>query len=532
MKVLSGQIQNKAIRDYFSYLPEIVDFFPLNLSSTIKTNSKKEIAIMKRTFTFLALIFTLSFSAQAQLSDGSIAPDFTATDINGVEYNLYDLLNEEKTVILDVSATWCPPCWSYHNSGVLEDVWEQYGPEGTDEIFVFFIEGDGSTTAADLVGTGSNTLGNWVEGTHYPIIDNAQIANSYQINYFPTLYSICPDRTVTEIGQASLAQHVAAASSCPQPAGTNNVGIETFGLPTGFCPGETTITPKVKITNGGIDNLTSAEITYSINGGEEQTYSFSGDLASFATETVTLNDITFEAGEMNTIEASVTMPNGVADEESSDNNTTAVRSTPSTSNNLTITLNTDCSGAQVLYQIKTSDGTLVQQGAGYGNETEYIETANLEANTCYEVVLVDIGGDGMNGSQDPDCGVDGTFVITDNMGNVAFNYDGSTEYSQLRSLFVTSQATAVEELEEVSNIVLSPNPATDKVNVSFSLATAIDMDITVYNVVGQKVETLTQDFSAGLNQFTIDATDFMNGVYFVNFNSEEGVETVKFVIKK
>ena len=36
----------------------------------------------------LSLLLTTAV-AEAQLPDGSIAPDFTATDINGVEHNLY-----------------------------------------------------------------------------------------------------------------------------------------------------------------------------------------------------------------------------------------------------------------------------------------------------------------------------------------------------------------------------------------------------------------------------------------------------------
>ena len=36
------------------------------------------------------MVGTASF---AQLPDGSIAPDFTATDINGVEHNLYSYLD-------------------------------------------------------------------------------------------------------------------------------------------------------------------------------------------------------------------------------------------------------------------------------------------------------------------------------------------------------------------------------------------------------------------------------------------------------
>ena len=148
-------------------------------------------------------------AAQAQIPDGSIAPDFTATDIDGVSHNLYDLLNAGKTVYLDVSATWCGPCWNYHNSHAFRDLWEAHGPDGTDEAYCFYIEGDAATNIACLYGPSGcvgGTQGDWVTGTPYPIIDDAGIASAYQIAYYPTIFCICPDdKKVYEAGQLSAA---------------------------------------------------------------------------------------------------------------------------------------------------------------------------------------------------------------------------------------------------------------------------------------------------------------------------------------
>lgn len=165
-----------------------------------------KIVLMKKMLLLPALMCLFSF-VRAQLPNGSIAPDFTATDINGQSHNLYSLLNQGYTVYLDISATWCGPCWNYHNTHAFENLWQQYGPPGTDNVYCLMIEGDPSTNTNCIYGpSGCNnsTWGNWTTGVSYPIIDNADVANLYQISYFPTIYMICSnDKKVYEVGQLS-----------------------------------------------------------------------------------------------------------------------------------------------------------------------------------------------------------------------------------------------------------------------------------------------------------------------------------------
>ena len=121
---------------------------------------------------------TIGFS---QLPNGSVAPDFTITDIEGEEHNLYSYLDSGYAVIIDFSATWCGPCWNYHTSGVFEEIYQAHGPDGANDVRILFIESDDNTTDDDLHGTGTNTWGDWTAGIQYPIADNGgNIFDLYQ----------------------------------------------------------------------------------------------------------------------------------------------------------------------------------------------------------------------------------------------------------------------------------------------------------------------------------------------------------------
>ncbi len=157
-----------------------------------------------KNFAIILLFNLLATSVWAQLSNGSVAPNWTLVDINGNSHTLYDYLDNGKTVYIDFSATWCSTCWNYHQTHALEDLYQMFGPDGTDQVMVFFIEGEANSNTnclTDTNGCNNNTQGDWTEGVSHPIIDDASINGLYEINGFPTIYGICSDRIVTRLGR-------------------------------------------------------------------------------------------------------------------------------------------------------------------------------------------------------------------------------------------------------------------------------------------------------------------------------------------
>lgn len=143
-----------------------------------------QICSMKKTLlSVFAAIGTLIMAAQPA---GNEFPDWTHTDINGVEHNLYTTLDEGKTVIIDIFTTWCPNC--VNSLPNLHDLEEMYGPQGTGQLQLFSFERDASTTNEATWATTNNVTN--------PVFDNAlETMNTWNTNYQPNFFVICPDRS-------------------------------------------------------------------------------------------------------------------------------------------------------------------------------------------------------------------------------------------------------------------------------------------------------------------------------------------------
>ena len=477
---------------------------------------------MKKITLFFALVL-LSFQSNAQIADGSVAPDFTVTDINGVSHTLSTYLAAGKTVVMDVSATWCGPCWNLHNAKALEDLTIAYGPEGSDEVVVLFIEGDAATTAADLNGTGTNTQGNWVAGTNYPIIDGSNVGSLYQITYFPTVFRICPNGLVYEVGgRTASAIRTDLNTNCVPLIGTqNNVGaLENANS---FCT--STGSAVTKMRNYGENTITTATVNLLENGTVVATKNYTGSMPRFTTRNVTFDSYSFDATANYTVEVANANSNPVL------NPTLAsaaldVDVAGQATTDVVVKIYTDNYPTEMTWNIKNSAGVTVASGGPYvGNangggadaNTTKTQNVTLMTNDCYSINLLDSYGDGW-GLGTTQHGLE---VFDSSNASVVF-VDGDNFTTTLAKPNAMTTAQLSVSAFELNSLKLYPNPSTGIISIN----TETSVNVSIVDVTG-KVVLVAAEVTKDKN---IDLSGLQKGVYLARISSENGTTTEKIIL--
>jgi len=521
---------------------------------------------MKKVLQSVALGATMLFAtnASAQLPDNGIYPgglvlESYAPSAGYSGNHIYDMgswdidsiLDAGTPVILDLFAVWCGPCWNYHNAGTLEDLYDSQGWGGPNNVAIFAVDADPSTAANTLEG-GGNSIGDWLSDTKYPMANHDGVAAMMNLAYYPTIIMICPDRTVTEVGQTTEAAFTTAIQGCsPAATAANDPRITANNsVASVISCGGAAANAEVVV---GIQNYSIAAInaTYTVKVFDGATELASTDvvldLAAYAAQDVTVGTIAVPAG-INNYTAKITTTN---DNLTNDEIAVVIEGVVAQDMNigeddLTVQLNMNVDGyasevGVVFHNGMPTEGLVGTYNNGAGSlgymaigtlsDGDDFQTLNYTIDAaagCHYFAFVDAYGDGITyqnagGNATIGTSVGGNLVVPGNWDDGRFVVVNFVE---------VAGGVGVEENANLSDLTVYPNPATDAANVSLTLTEASNVTLNVVNTLGQTVYTNDLGSVNGEQNIKINTTDLESGMYLVNVSVNGVVSTERISVTK
>jgi hypothetical protein len=300
--------------------------------------------------------------------------------------------------------------------------------------------------------------------------------------------------------------------------------------------------PNVTISNGGSQTVTTAVISYSIDGGTAQNYNWNGSLAQFQTQVINLPPVQLLPGN-HTFSATVSQVNNGVDELSINNATNTqflVTAINQTSNLLKVTLLTDNYSSETYMEVLSSNGTVVwfqgnESFAGtYGtnntpgptdptspllDNTTYNWDVPLSLNDCYTFKIYDYYGDGLDGFME-----DGSLSLA-NHNNINFYTLSNPNFgAELGIVFKNISTIGIEESEN-QELNVFPNPANDLLFINLPSSAK---QISIVDIYGK----LIYSEPALLESHELKISSLASGTYWLKVDLTNGRTALKRFIKQ
>ncbi len=253
--------------------------------------------------------------------------------------------------------------------------------------------------------------------------------------------------------------------------GRNDASITDIqGLEVGICSDTKDIT--IELTNSGTENLTSATISIELNSTVIETINWTGNLAFEESEIINATLIDLLNG-MNSISVTSSMPNGVADEVSNNDNFMRTFDAITEGIEIAFELVTDDYPNETTWSLADEDGNPLYNGGPYQEDfTTYTETWCLSPDACYTFVINDGYGDGICCSFG-----DGSYTLFGPLGNtIATGGEfGDSETAE----FCPSSACQMS-----ADIAISPETATGAADGALLISPLNGMGPYLYSING------------------------------------------------
>ena len=304
----------------------------------------------------------------------------------------------------------------------------------------------------------------------------------------------------------------------PEQTFANDASVSITNLPNESCDG--VVNPSINITNNGTATLTSATVEYQFNSGSVTTVNWTGNLDQGQSEVVATPNFTATSTN-NTISVDLIQPNGVADENDTNNSVssqfTKLEVFTTNQNELILTINTDNYGSETTWEVKDESDSIIASGGPYSDNSTNNETISVANDQCYSFTIFDAAQDGIC------CGFGiGDYILqTDDQVEIVSGGDfGSSETTSFR----IEDNLSLSEFDE-TNVQIYPNPTSSVLNIQVPQSSQYNYSIFTMN--GKRV--LNGDFNSSNTQ--INTNSLSTGVYIIQItNGDNSIS--KRMIKK
>lgn len=311
---------------------------------------------------------------------------------------------------------------------------------------------------------------------------------------------------------------------------SDDAALQSNGTIATLCTSQ--FTPEIKLKNNGTNTLTSATITYSVDAQANQTYNWTGSIASGSFEIVTLPTQTLVGAGAHSFDATVSNPNGQTDGNAGNDDLTLNFNAVPDAMPMFFEIDLDCYGSEVTWEVRADGATSsLFEGGPYTDDAPAGLSVTEEfclANGCYELEMYDSWGDGMAANGVGSCTVDGDYNLNDYYGNNFVTMGADPDYGDGVVHDFCISSVGVEENALNGAIGIYPNPTSGELNI---MNNDSDLRINSLEVVNALGEIIFIENNLSDGNHVINLNNVSEGVYFVKLNTNEGV-SIRKVIKK
>lgn len=328
-------------------------------------------------------------------------------------------------------------------------------------------------------------------------------------------------------------------SDIPTQLASNDIKLNAVNNPTANIGCDTNLTPEVVIENNGVNNITTANIAYSIDGGATNNYTWNGTLTTGQTATVTLPSTTLTRG-IHTFDTTVTITNDAYSNNNSssvtayinDSGTVGVVNGFTNTTDALMSYNTGSTSSQWTRGIRT--GGAMDSGAG-----NYVYTTNLSGNypdkiksflvsQCYDLTNV----------SNPQIHFDMKYDLEENWDIVYVEYttDFGANWSVLGTMganWYNSDRTEQTAGNDCYNCPGAQWTGTNTTNTNYfySLNTLIGQPNVIFRIVFHSDDSVNQ-LGVNIDNFVITGTlpneEFNGNQFSIYPNPTSGIISISF----